>query len=449
MEISEGRLTFPARYDKKHTAASLTGTPERPMINRVAFASNVLVGVDALRVHPLRTFLSVLGIIIGAASLVATMSVSDGMMAFVREQVSRETSVQEVTVSSRTSDFKNGEWVAVSNFPVFSSADAAAAREEIAGVGAAALTLSGRSSAEYRGKREMVDATLSTADLADIRRIDFAAGRFFTTAEATHDASVAVLNYALAREFSRGRDPLTLLGEDIYVRHRLRRVVGVLAPNPYEQARHPELQIFVPIRGAESVLGPPGRGQYTPILRLRSPNLEGVIPLRDATIDWVARHYLRWEDRIEVEVGMERLAKVEQAIFLAKLFVSALVGISLLVGGIGIMNVLLTSVAERTREIGIRKAVGACAADVRTQFLAESVAIAGLGTGIGLVIGLLLALLVTAIFRYYTEAPIYPVLRANTVLIALISSAVVGLVFGTYPARRAANLVPIDAITHE
>jgi putative ABC transport system permease protein len=113
------------------------------------------------------------------------------------------------------------------------------------------------------------------------------------------------------------------------------------------------------------------------------------------------------------------------------------------------MNVLLASVAERTREIGIRKAVGARGTDILQQFLAESVAIALVGSTAGLVLGFLLAVVVTAVFRALTHAPIAPVLTAESVLIATLSSSLVGLVFGTYPARRAAALSPVVAIAQE
>jgi putative ABC transport system permease protein len=133
-----------------------------------------------------------------------------------------------------------------------------------------------------------------------------------------------------------------------------------------------------------------------------------------------------------------------------KLFMGALTGISLLVGGIGIMNVLLASVTERTREIGVRKALGARRRDILVQFLAESVAISGAGSLLGVALGLSGAFAIVAGIRAQAQA-IYldATFSWSTVLSAAFSAIVVGLTFGTYPARRAARLSPIDAIRHE
>jgi putative ABC transport system permease protein len=419
------------------------------MINRVALTANIKIGVDALRIHPLRTVLSVVGIIIGSASLVATMAVSDGMMAFARGQILQQTGVQVVAVSSRTVEYRQGRWVPITDYPVFTTADADNARRSIPGSDAVAMTVSGRATARYRGAKLDAAVTLGTADLPAFVVMEMGAGRFFSRIEASRNAPVAVLNYALARELSPSRDPIGMVGESITLGRRILRVVGVLAPDKYEERDDPSFTAYAPIRSAPGVIGAAAGGRLTPTIQLRAPTVETVMALRDATIDWLARRYLHWQDRVRVTVGLERLVQMEQGILLAKLFIGSLVGISLLVGGIGIMNVLLSSVTERTREIGIRKAVGAKRADIRAQFLAESVAIAVAGTGIGLVSGLLLAIGLTAIFRRMVGVDVHAVLSASTVALAVISSSLVGLVFGTYPARRAANLPPIEAIAHE
>jgi putative ABC transport system permease protein len=126
-----------------------------------------------------------------------------------------------------------------------------------------------------------------------------------------------------------------------------------------------------------------------------------------------------------------------------------LVALILAVGGIGIMNVLLAAVSERTHEIGIRKAVGARPRDILAQFLVESVMVTGAGSAIGFALGVVLAVAGTAAFRHFVGSGIYPVVRPTTALLAVVSAIAVGLTFGTYPARRAARLSPIDAIARE
>ena len=147
--------------------------------------------------------------------------------------------------------------------------------------------------------------------------------------------------------------------------------------------------------------------------------------------------------------GRERLRTAAQGILIFKLLMGAFTAIALLVGGIGIMNVLLASVLERTREIGVRRAVGARRRDVVLQLMAESVAIAIAGSLIGLAAGIGGAFVVTALMRARTEALIYAAVTPGTIVASIAAATITGLVFGVYPALRAAKLAPVDAIRAE
>ncbi|MEQ1831537.1 MAG: ABC transporter permease [Candidatus Eisenbacteria bacterium] len=419
------------------------------MPSRETLLANMLVGADALRIHPTRTLLSVLGIMIGCAALVATMAVSDGMVAFARTQVQRQTSVQVVGLSPRQHRFHEGRWVPVRDYPIFTASDVRALREQVPGLAAATLVLSGAAPVRYRGAEHTASVALGTASLPSFATIPVGAGRFFTDIEVSSKSPVVVLNHALARELAPARDPYAMVGQEVRVREHMRRVIGVLEPTGLEDTDNPAFSAYAPITTAAAVLGPPPSGRFAPSIQLLAPSVEAVDAVKDDAADWLARRYARWQQRVNVSVGRESLRQVEQAFLLVKCFVAALVSISLLVGGIGIMNVLLASVAERTREIGIRKSVGARRSDIRTQFLTESVAISLVGASVGLLVGFLIAVVVTAAFRVWVHVPVHPVLSLSSVVIATLSSSVVGLVFGTYPARRAAALPPILAIAHE
>ena len=158
---------------------------------------------------------------------------------------------------------------------------------------------------------------------------------------------------------------------------------------------------------------------------------------------------MAWKERVNVVANSTRVEQLTQALLVFKILMGAITSVSLLVGGIGIMNVLLAAVVERTREIGIRKATGARNRDILVQFLAESVTITSVGAAIGVVLGLGIAFLAAAIMRMQTQAPVHAAVSVSTIVVAAVASIVVGITFGLYPALRASRLSPIDAIRHE
>jgi putative ABC transport system permease protein len=415
-------------------------------MNAASLIESARVGADSLRTNPTRTTLATTGVIIGVAALVAAFSITDGVDLWARALIARESSVQDVSITPRTSTVVAGRTIPLYGYPVLTAEDAERAKAEVPGVAQYALTLTGSAPVEYLDHRATALLTLSTASLADFTTLEVLAGRFFTPSEVTHSAPVIVLGHRLAEELAGSHDALWLIGRTIKVSGRRREVVGVLAPPAI--GPEPDLAAFAPIRGGESLLEPT-RDPRVPTLRLKAHSIEAVEALRTQVLNWLAEQYGTRVEKLNVEVGTQRLENTRQAMLLTKLLLGLLAGLILAVGGIGIMNVLLAAVVERTREIGIRKAVGARRADIQAQFLVESVTVTGAGSVIGFVVGIILAQAGTAVFRLWAHAPIYPVMHLYTGLLAAGSAITVGLVFGTYPARRAAELAPVDAIARE
>ena len=416
------------------------------MMNPI-LAISISVGFETLRANPLRTILSTLGIVIGVGALVSVLSVGDGMERLARDQIGRTTDLQRVSITPRLFRLIDGTPFPVSDPLKFTVAEAEAVRKVVGDstdvnmiATGLALVTTPRDTTSY--------ATVVTGMLKRDGRLSdslLLAGRVFTDAEAAAGAPLVVLSHRLASDVAHGRQPSAVVGDTVLFQGKPRQVVGVLKAELNDRARRAMMSVVT--MGGAVVLGQNDRPAQ---LLLTAPSIEAVASTRTVLERWAAQNFgASWKDRVSIVTDESRVEQARKGLLLFKVFMGALMSISLIVGGIGIMNVLLSSVIERTREIGIRKATGAAQRHILWQFLCESVAITGVGSMIGLVIGVGAAFGITAIMRRVANAPIQAWLSLSTVLVAIGASVLVGLVFGLYPAMRAARLSPIDAIHHE
>ncbi len=391
------------------------------------------VGLDALGTNRLRTLLSTSGVVIGVAALVAVLAVGDGIERFAREQIGGTTDIQFITVTPKTTVTVDGVRLPASNVPQFAPSDVDAIAREVPGVDRVLLSLTGsaRFFAHDSARAAMVVGTYASPGSSAA----ILSGRALSADELRNGRRAAVISNRLA----------ALLGSDsLVLENATWPVIGVMQDQPRDSV----LRITLPVSVAASAMVP-SEWPRAPTLFVRAARLEDVEQVRAGIERWLAAHDPSWPAGVTLATNTGRLRQVQQGARIFKLFMGAITGISLLVGGIGIMNVLLASVAERTREIGIRKATGARPRDVLVQFLAESVTIAGSGSLLGVALGLAGAFSVTAFMRAQTRATIYAAFTWGTVVVAVGSAVVVGIAFGMYPALRASRLSPIDAIRHE
>ena len=412
------------------------------------------VGWETLRVNPLRTILSTLGIVMGVASLVAVLAIGDGVERFVRDQIEETTDLQSIAVVPRLFDEVDGVQLRRSGgYPVFTLADGDGLA---AALGDAATVVPQTQGQARLGVPELPKpkmAMVFASAPAALGGRPLAAGRLFTETELRDSARVAVVGAGVAALLAgadtaaAGSAAARALGREVTLEGTPFRVVGVFAARATAE---PVARVAVPFTRAGEAMAPPVAPR-APALMVRARRAEQVAAVKRDVERWAAaRHGGRWREQVRVDAySPQRLRQAEQGILVFKLAMGSFAAISLLVGGIGIMNVLLASVLERTREIGIRKAAGARHRDILLQFLSESVAIAGAGAVLGAALGLAGAFGVTALMRHFSAARIHAAFTWPSLLLAAGVSVLVGLAFGTYPALRAARLSPIDAIRHE
>ncbi|BAU48791.1 macrolide ABC transporter ATP-binding protein [Sulfurifustis variabilis] len=400
---------------------------------------HVRQGLRALAANKVRTALSMLGILIGVAAVIAMLALGRGAQQAIEQQLA---SLGSNLLVLRGGAVRVGGVAQEAGLTTrLTIEDVAAIEEQIPGVRNASPSVQGRVRVTF-GNRNWNTQLLGTGvDYATMRAAQPQVGRFFTEEENRTRARVAVVGLTVVRELFEGRNPI---GEMIKIDRVNFQVIGVLPEKGATGWRDQDDTIVIPVLTAMyRVLGK----DYVDSIEIEATSAAELDPVTRRTTDlMVQRHRVPPSQRQDA-FRIRNLADIQQTMVESSrtmsLLLASIAAISLLVGGIGIMNIMLVSVTERTREIGLRKAVGARRGDILSQFLVETLVVSAVGGLAGVLLGWLITLVMSGVAGW--NASVSPA----AVLLAVAFSAGVGILFGLYPARRAAGLNPIEALRYE
>lgn len=402
------------------------------------FWNAIVLALREIRRNVLRSSLTILGIVIGVAAVITMVTIGEGATAQVQADIGKLGTNLLQVFRGQGFGGPGGARVAA---PPFSMDDVRAIENDILGVEAVAPSSNTGVQAIYGNNNWSTQVTGTTDKFLQVRDWTLASGRNFSDSELRGGAAVCLLGNTVKRELFENQDPV---GSTIRLRNLSCHVIGVLETKGQSGFGQDQDDLVVmPLRTLQRRMA--GNSDVGAILVSAR---DGVSTVKvQADLENLLRERRKIRAGATDDFNVRDLKEVASAFTSSTRVLTALLGavaaVSLIVGGVGIMNIMLVSVTERTREIGTRLAVGAMARDVLLQFLIEAVVLAALGGLIGILLGLSAGALATNAFN----VPF--VLNPSIIILSFTFSAAVGIVFGYFPAQRAAQLDPIEALRHE
>ncbi len=395
----------------------------------------------ALSANKVRSFLTVLGIVIGISSVIAMVSIGQGAQGSIESSIESIGSNLLVVMPG----VQKGVGMQVSSgrgsATTLTLDDAEAIRAEVSSIKQVAPNVSSRYQLTAKGNNTNASVIGTVAAYAEIRKVEIELGNFITEQNDNSTQKVAVLGSSIRDDlFGEESDPV---GQSVKINKIEFKVIGVTKSKGGSGMDSSDNTVYVPLAAAQRFLSNSKNISQISVEAVDQNSMD--LAKQDITNLLLIRHKIGDSANADFNI-MSQSDIVNTASSVTSTFtilLACIAGISLLVGGIGIMNMMLTTVTERTREIGLRKAIGAKRNDISSQFLAEAIILTFLGGLIGVFFGWLIAYVVSKFFSVSTAV------TWSSVFLAFGVSAVIGIVFGYYPASRAAKLNPIDALRYE
>ncbi|MEM6501421.1 MAG: ABC transporter permease [Cyanobacteria bacterium P01_C01_bin.89] len=388
--------------------------------------------------HRLRSGLTMLGIAIGNAAVIATIGVGEGATQFVMAEV--ESLGPNILLVRPGGPDADRQPILIPQTLVYG--DAIAIKEQVPTVSAVAPELTSSELVSFRGQNISTTITGTTPDYLSVRGFDMAKGRFLTELDLERNERAAVLGSELALQLFGEEEAL---GQVVRVRNASFRVVGVFQPKGSSFGLDLDMNLVAPVTtiGRQLVGRTSPFGMKVTFLSVSARSTEELQAAKFQIENLLRlRHKIVDEDDFTVRTQKDLQDTFSSITRTLQLMLASIASISLLVGGIGITNIMLVSVTERTQEIGLRKAIGAAPWDILTQFIIEATVLAALGGAIGTGVG------ISGIWLISATTTLEARVSAQAIVLAVSVSGFLGLTFGTIPARTAAKLDPIDALRH-
>ena len=399
----------------------------------------VRVSFRSIRANGLRSVLTMLGIIIGVAAVIAMVAIGEGTSSSVASQINGLGSNLLIVSPGQATQGRVSLGAGSLNTLTMADAEAIAENDSVAGV---APSVNGRAQIVWGSNNYSSSLEGTTADFLQVRNAEVAQGRFFSNFEVTRQFNVAVVGTEVVSNLFKNATT-NPIGQIVQINRVPFTIIGVLKSQGSSGMTNNDDRILIPITTAMSRLTG-GKNVGTIYVSAASSDVMDKAQ-QDIRQTLRAKHNLRpqKEDDFRITSQSDILSTAQEVSSSMTALLSGIAAISLIVGGIGVMNIMLVSVTERTREIGIRKAIGAKRRDILRQFLIEAVTLSLIGGILGIAFGVGAALLISKLGSLSTSISLTPILYA------FLTSSLVGVIFGVYPARKAAQLKPIDALRYE
>ena len=408
----------------------------------IDFKSTLKISINSLKVNKMRSALTSLGIIIGVSAVIIMLAVGNGASANVQKNIELMGS-NLLTVRSASAK-TGGVHMGMGSRPTLTLKDAKAIKKNVRGLEAAAAASSGTQQLTYGNQNWSTTVYGVEPEYLYVKNYEIELGRKFTRDEEKNGSKVAVLGSTVVSELFGDVNPIN---KTIRIGNVPFRVIGILKEKGSMGPMDQDDLLFIPILTAQKkVFGTEFPGSVKMIV-VKCQNADVVsLAEQDITELLIQRHRIgkNQENDFEIRNSAEFQERIKSTTATFSILLFSIASVSLLVGGIGIMNIMLVSVTERTKEIGIRMAIGARASDIRWQFLIESLLLSVIGGIIGVVVGIIGA---KSVEMFSTELHIS--ISTFSIFLSLGFSGLVGIAFGYYPAHKASLLKPIDALRYE